>query len=602
MPLEEYKRKRRFDRTPEPEGKVESGSHQRFVVQKHRASHLHYDFRLEMEGVLKSWAVPKGPSLNPADKRLAMQVEDHPVSYFHFEGIIPEGNYGAGTVMVWDTGTWEPLGNPSELLRKGDLKFRLHGSKLNGEFVLARMRSRRPGSKGTEWLLIKKRDESADPAFDIDKLDYSALTDRSLKEIARDEGSAEWQSNRKAAPRKSAKWLEESLAKKAATAAPKQRTAKSANSNGKVSRPTRKSRSTDGSDLLAQIPGVHRAAMPSVIHPMLATLVEEPFDGEQWLYEVKWDGYRATCFLKTGRAKLVSRNQNDLTVEFPEIAHAAQKLSVETAVLDGEIVALDEAGRSSFSLMQQRTGMTHPGKARAAKDMSVPIVYYVFDLLYLNGYNLMRVPLEQRKELLSGIVPRGGGLLRYSDHHPGKGTALYAVARDKGLEGIVAKLRNGLYLQKRTREWLKIKITRRQECVIAGYTEPRGSREYFGSLILGLYNKDGKLVHVGQAGTGFTHKSQEAMWKRLQKSASEQNPFGKKIDTSGRPPHWLKPELVAEIKFSELTHQGESGEIKMRTPVFEGLRFDKKPRECVFEFPKPTHTEVKKAEQESRAS
>jgi bifunctional non-homologous end joining protein LigD len=252
--------------------------------------------------------------------------------------------------------------------------------------------------------------------------------------------------------------------------------------------------------------------------------------------------------------------------------------------------------------MQQRTGMTQPGKARAAKDMSVPIVYYVFDLLYLNGYNVMRVPLEQRKELLSGIVPRGGGLLRYSDHHPGEGTALYEVAREKGLEGIVAKLRNGLYLQKRTREWLKIKITRRQECVIGGYTEPRGSREYFGSLILGLYNKDGKLVHVGHAGTGFTHKSQEAMWKRLQKFTSDQNPFGKKIDTGGRPPHWLKPELVAEIKFSEWTHQGESGEIKMRTPVFEGLRLDKKPRECVFEFPKPTHIEVKKAEQESRAS
>jgi bifunctional non-homologous end joining protein LigD len=207
MALEQYNKRRRFNETPEPEGKVERGRQHRFVVQKHRASHLHYDFRLEMDGVLKSWAIPKGPSLNPGDKRLAMQVEDHPVSYFHFEGRIPEGNYGAGTVMVWDTGTWEPLGDEHEMLNKGDLKFRLKGKKLKGEFVLARMRSRRPGSKGTEWLLIKKKDEAVQPGFNIDKLDYSVLTDRSLNEIAGDEGSAEWQSNRKAAVRKGAEWL-----------------------------------------------------------------------------------------------------------------------------------------------------------------------------------------------------------------------------------------------------------------------------------------------------------------------------------------------------------------------------------------------------------
>lgn len=596
MPLEEYKRKRRFDQTPEPEGKVESRSRQRFVVQKHRASHLHYDFRLEMEGVLKSWAVPKGPSLNPGDKRLAMQVEDHPVSYFDFEGIIPEGNYGAGTVMVWDVGTWEPLGDGSEMLRKGDLKFRLHGSKLNGEFVLAKMRSRRPGSKGTEWLLIKKRDESANPGFNVDKLDYSAVTDRSLDEIARDEGSAEWQSNRRAASRKSAQWLQESLDKK--TAASKPRSTKKTTAPARTAR-ARKKTGSDGSESLSQLEGAHRSAMPAAIHPMLATLVDGPFDDQQWLYEVKWDGYRAVCYLKNGKARLVSRNQNDLTVEFPEIAREAEKLAVEIAIFDGEIVALDEKGRSSFSLMQQRTGMTHPGRARGAKDRSVPIVYYVFDLLYLNGYNLMRVPLERRKELLSGIVPRGAGLLRYSDHHPGEGTALFNVAREKGLEGIIAKLRAGPYLQKRSREWLKIKITRRQECVICGYTDPRGSREHFGSLILGLYNNNGKLVHVGQAGTGFTHASQAALWKRLQKVEVDQNPFGKKIDTGGRPAHWLKPELVAEIKFAEWTHPDESGEIKMRSPVFEGLRIDKKPRECVFELPRPAQPEVKKAERES---
>src|SRR5438270_4390814 len=233
MALEEYRRTRRFSDTPEPPPAVAPRGHHRFVIQKHHASHLHYDFRLEMEGVLKSWAVPKGPSLDPTNKRLAMQVEDHPVSYFHFEGIIPEGNYGAGTVMVWDTGNWAPLGNASELLEKGDLKFRLYGEKLNGEFVLARMRSRRTGSKGTEWLLIKKRDEAVEPGYDIDKFDYSVLTGRSLDQIAGDEGSAEWQSNRKAATRKGAEWLRDTLAKTKKTAAAKAKPVKKSSTAGR---------------------------------------------------------------------------------------------------------------------------------------------------------------------------------------------------------------------------------------------------------------------------------------------------------------------------------------------------------------------------------
>lgn len=337
--------------------------------------------------------------------------------------------------------------------------------------------------------------------------------------------------------------------------------------------------------------GAQHAPMPKTIHPMLATLVEAPFDDQQWLFEVKWDGYRAVTFLHHGRVSLLSRNQNELTGEFPEIAKELQAIGVAQAILDGEIVALDDEGRSSFSLMQQRTGMTKPGTGRGSKDRSVPIVYYVFDLLYLNGYNLMRVPLEQRKELLAKIVPRGAGLLRYSDHHVGGGLTLFEVAREKGLEGIIAKLRAGVYVQKRSREWLKIKVTRRQEAILCGYSEPRGSREYFGSLILGLYNKEGELVHVGNVGTGFTRSSQSALWKKLEKLETSENPFGKKIDTGGRPPHWLTIDLVAEIKFSEWTHEGESGEIKMRTPVFEGLRFDKKPEECVFELPKPARKE-----------
>ena len=330
---------------------------------------------------------------------------------------------------------------------------------------------------------------------------------------------------------------------------------------------------------------------------MLATLVEEPFDDPQWLYEVKWDGYRAVAFVSDGAARLVSRNQNELTEEFPEIAQAFASLQVENAVVDGEVVALDDEGRPSFSLMQQRTGMTHPG-AQRKRNTQLPIVYYAFDLLYLNGYNLMAAGLEQRKALLQQILPADKGFLRYSDHHLEQGTALYKVAGDKGLEGIVAKLRSGPYVQKRSREWLKIKITRRQECVIAGYTDPRGSRENFGSLVLGLYDERGKLVHVGNAGSGFTASTHAALWKKLEDLQTEKNPFGEKI-VSTRRPHWIKPELVAEIKFSEWTHEGERGGVKMRAPIYQGLRMDKKPHECVFEFPRHTQSEVRKAEEET---
>ncbi len=413
MALEEYKRKRRFAETPEPPPKVETKKGNRFVVQKHRASHLHYDFRLEMEGVLKSWAVPKGPSLDPADKRLAMMVEDHPVSYFHFEGIIPEGNYGAGTVMVWDTGTWEPLGDASAMLEKGDLKFRLHGEKLKGEFVLAHMKSRRPGSKGNEWLLIHKKDEFVKPGFNVDKLDWSVLTKRSLDEIAGDAGSAEWQSNRAAATNKKSSWLSDTLKKVAkksmADGRGSKARAKAATKRG-AARPSltdrrpasldrkpstmdrRPSASVKKNSNLASLKGADKAPFPHAIRPMLATLVDEPFNDRDWFYEVKWDGFRAVAYLDGKSMRLVSRNQNELTHDFPELRDLPKHVAAKQAVLDGEIVALDEQGRSSFSLMQQRG------------DRRVPIRYYVFDILYLDGYSLFRVDLEERKRLLREIV------------------------------------------------------------------------------------------------------------------------------------------------------------------------------------------------------
>lgn len=323
--------------------------------------------------------------------------------------------------------------------------------------------------------------------------------------------------------------------------------------------------------------------MPYSIRPMLATLIDKPFDSNEWLYEVKWDGYRAVAFLEGKSLRLVSRNQNDLSAAYPELQDIKSSLRAQTAILDGEIVALDEQGRSSFGLMQQRTGVGEGGRRIRRTRDDIPIAYYAFDLLYLDGYDLMQARLEERKQLLREIVSTNA-LLRYSDHYVGQGTALFDAAAQRGLEGIIAKHRTSCYEQKRSREWLKIKIVRRQECVIGGYTEPRGARDNFGSLVLGLYDDKGRLIPVGQAGSGFTEQTHADMWKRLGALETTRNPFFGKVE-SDRRVHYVKPELVAEIKFTEWTHAGHSGAVKMRAPVFEGLRLDKKPAECTFERP-----------------
>ena len=637
MALEEYQRKRRFAETPEPPPKVGKKNQHRFVVQKHHASHLHFDFRLEMDGELKSWAVPKGPSLDPADKRLAMMVEDHPVSYFDFEGIIPPGNYGAGTVQVWEVGTWEPLppqsaqkrrglgtpalGEPHQMLGKGDLKFKLNGKKLKGEFVLARMRSRRPGSKGTEWLLIKKRDQYAKEGFDANspKLDWSVLTKRSLEKIARDAGSAEWESNRKAAPSRGGKadWLKKSIAvaDKRRLTAEHAGTAKAKNSSTskatsvkkkesvvkKIPREARHEKNTNSSASSAfsgvkEFPGARKAEMPRVIRPMLATLVDGPFSSDEWLFEIKWDGYRSVAFIDKGKVRFVSRNQNEFTAEFPELQELASRVRAKQAVLDGEIAALDENGRPSFSLMQQRSGLTI-GPKRRGRDKSVPIVYYAFDLIYADGYDLTRVDLERRKYLLKSLLETSE-VIRYSDHIAGQGEELYGAARQQKLEGIVAKKRNGCYIQKRSREWLKMKVTMQQECVIGGYTDPRGSREHFGSIVLGLYDEKNRLIPVGQAGSGFTYQTHEALWRKLKPLEAAKSAFASKPEST-RKVHYLEPKLVAEIKFTEWTHEGQSGAVKMRAPVFLGLRDDKSPRECRFEMPLSAKSEATGVERKS---
>jgi bifunctional non-homologous end joining protein LigD len=620
--LDEYKRKRRFEETPEPPPKLEKKSQHRFVVQKHRATRLHYDFRLEMEGVLKSWAVPKGPSLDPADKRLAMQVEDHPVSYFDFEGTIPEGNYGAGTVMVWDVGTWEPLSpepvkgkfvpgtdaEASAMLKKGDFKIRLHGKKLNGDFALIHMRSRRPGTKGTEWLLIKKQDNAVVKGYDIDQYDESALTGRSIAEIGGDQGSKQWTSSRPTSRGAvKAPWLADAIAKfdkkqskttiatedtlrlrsgqapeRGVKKKEKKRKARPA-SNPKSAVLTEAEESPSApsaSSVVKGLEGAVKRPMPTVVHPMLATSVEEPFDDPDWLFEIKWDGYRAVAFIAKGKVRLVSRNQNDLTAQYPELHNLAASIKAERVILDGEIAALDEEGRSSFSLMQQRTGIRE-GNRRTTARRDIPVLYYVFDLLYLDGYDLHRVPLEQRKNALAHITDTTGQV-RYSDHFT-QGKGLFDVARQKGLEGILAKRRDSYYEERRSQAWLKIKMTQTLDCVIGGYTDPEGSREHFGSIVLGLYDKNKEeLIHVGQAGSGFDQAMLKKIWQELDKRETNLSPFPHGVEAL-RKVHWVKPELVAEIKFSEWTHVTAEGGAKLRAPVFLGLRKDKDPEDCILE-------------------
>ncbi|MGC1450132.1 MAG: non-homologous end-joining DNA ligase [Candidatus Sulfotelmatobacter sp.] len=602
MALEEYKRKRRFEETPEPPPKVATKAGNRFVVQKHDATRLHYDFRLEMEGVLKSWAVPRGPSLDPADKRLAMQVEDHPVSYFDFEGNIPENNYGAGTVIVWDVGTWQPLspvavkgkylpGTEAEaaaMLAKGDLKFRLDGKRLQGDFALVKMRGRRPGSKGNEWLMIKKHDDHVVEGFDIEAMDQSVLSGRTLEQVAGDAGSAEWKSRPAGRGRLKAAWLADAVAKldqktrkeKLTTENTEEHRGKA--KSGRLNKVEElKSSGPSVASVVPTSPGPAKRPMPATIHPMLAESVEKPFDGAEWLFEIKWDGYRAVAFIAEGKVRLVSRNQNDLTPRYPELKNMARFIKAKTAILDGEVVALDEEGKASFSLMQQRTGF-RPGGRRAAGNAGVPVLYYAFDLLYLDGYDWRRVPLAERKRKLGSLVVTGDAL-RYSDHYEEHGKALFEMARNKGLEGIVAKKRASFYQERRSREWLKIKIRRRIECVIGGYTEPEGSRAHLGSIVLGLYNKKGQLIHVGQAGSGFDQKSLDEVSRVLKKLETKKNPFFGEVEAL-RKVSWVKPELVAEIEFAEWTAGTSEGSgPKLRAPVFLGLRDDKDPKECLFD-------------------
>lgn len=523
--LAEYRRKRDFQKTAEPSGSAEGAGDREFVVQKHAATRLHYDLRLELDGVLKSWAVPKGPSMNPADKRLAVQVEDHPLDYRTFEGSIPKGEYGGGEVIVWDNGTYAPEGalSTKDQLARGELKFRLEGEKLRGSFVLVRTR-RNQGKP--EWLLIKHRDAFADPEWNAEAHPESVMTGRTLEDIANGVPARKLRGKRPA-------WRE-------------------------------------------TIPGAAKAPIPEKVSVTLAKLGEHPFSDPDWLFEIKWDGVRTVAYVRDGKTKLESRSGRDVTLEYPEFADLTKHLGATEAILDGEIVSLDEAGRSSFQKLQNRLGVQKPSTKLM---QSVPVAYYFFDLLYWNGMDLRKAPLLKRKELLQQIL-RVDERIRYSAHEIERGEALYEAARENGLEGILAKQINSSYSGGRTAAWIKLKIAKELDAVVAGWTAPRGSRKYFGALVLGLY--EGKdLRFIGSVGTGFDEPLQERIFEKLERLKTTRAPFQTTPDLKEKAT-WVQPELVARVKYGNWTE-----ETHLRVPVFLGLRDDRKAEDCTFASEKP---------------
>ena len=503
MSLDEYAAKRRFEKTPEPPPsarKTKPAAKPYFCVQRHDATRLHYDFRLEIDGVLKSWAVPKGPSLDPAVKVFAAHVEDHPVEYGDFEGNIPAGNYGGGSVMLWDRGTFDLVGDtPGEAqLARGDLKFRLHGEKLNGEFAIIHMKPRAKG-KGNEWLLIKKRDEFAAPGWDVESLAYSVLSGRTQEEIARNLPARK--TKRKTAGAADRVWATSPPAKRARAAAQPAKAAKTA--------PAKKKVKYD----LSSLKGAQLAEMPASIEPMKATIGDRVPRGDGWLFEVKWDGVRAVAFIDNEEVRLQARSGLRCERQYPELAVMPHHIAASQAVIDGEIAVLDAKGVSQFHLIQPRIANTDPNTI-AHLVRSTPVIYFAFDLLYLDGYDLRNVALEKRRELLQQVLTPGPAI-RISDAFPDAGEALLEAARENGLEGIVAKHANSGYESRRSREWIKIKIVSEQEFVIGGFTEPQGDREHFGALVLGVH-KDGKLRWVGNVGTGFDQKLLATIFARLE--------------------------------------------------------------------------------------
>jgi bifunctional non-homologous end joining protein LigD len=526
--LARYRAKRDFKKTNEPSGRQKRSSGNSYLIQKHAARRLHYDFRLEMDGVLKSWAVTRGPSLNPEDKRLAVHVEDHPLEYGKFEGTIPKGQYGGGTVMLWDQGDWEPLGDAARGYKKGHLDFELHGKRLKGRWHLVRMHGRRRGDEKREnWLLIKGKDRYADEHGDkaIERFQKSVVSNRSMEAIA---GAKKvWRSKK------------EKLAKE-----PEKKT---------------------------KIRNRHRQSPPDFIPPQLATLVSDPPKGEGWVHEIKFDGYRLLARLEKGKVRLVTRANNDWTGKFKGICAALSKLDVDNALIDGEAVHLDASNTMSFHGLQQAL----------SEGEQKNIHYYAFDLLFLNGEDLRARPLLERKEVLKKILKKTPTHLHYSEHFAEPGTKVLSHACDIALEGIVSKRADAAYHSGRDELWLKSKCTKEQELVIGGFTGQPKHPGALGALLMG-YCRGDDFIYAGKVGTGFSQAEGRSLLKKLSRIKQKTSPFKAVPAAAKRGARFVRPEMVAHINFTEWTADGA-----MRHPSFQGLREDKPARQIVREKEKP---------------
>lgn len=557
--LETYQRKRDFTRTAEPsgaagaaEGKVNSTKGGKFVIHKHAASRLHYDLRLEQDGVLTSWAVPKGPSLVPGEKRLAVKVEDHPLEYGDFEGTIPAGEYGGGTVMLWDRGRWVPFepeghkkndGHKKKKKSEERIDFMLLGEKLQGLWTLVRT-SGRDSKKDNHWMLIKRHDDVGDAS---ELTDLSVATGRTMEEIANG---------------------------KIAVAEKK-----------KIGKSPKKKASQQNAEFkpdLAALSGAAKKTLPQKLTATLASAVKTAPEGDDWLHEIKFDGYRILARLHKGDVQLISRNGNDWSRKFPEIRQRLEKFAVQDAILDGEIIALAEDGTSSFRNLQE---------ALSSRDTR-GLVYQLFDLPHLNGYNLAAVPLQQRKEILQQLVNAANSdaaspLIRYTDHIRGHGPEFFGQACRLGLEGIISKKLDSLYRTGRGTIWLKTKCANHEEFLICGYTRPNGGRKGFGALLLGAWCGD-ELVYTGRVGTGFSQNLLLSLYERLREMASDECPFAS-LPENEAGVRWVTPKLIAEVEFTEWTRDGV-----LRHSSFRGLREDKEPAEIQLPEAAPQHAQVKK--------
>ena len=545
--LKLYKAKRNFDITSEPlEGGTPGLEALTFVIQKHWATRLHYDFRLELDGTMKSWAVPKGPSYDTHDKRMAVHVEDHPISYSDFEGTIPPKQYGAGKVIIWDKGTWTPIGDPHEGYRKGNLKFEIHGHKMHGRWVLVRMKGR--GEKQEGWLLIKENDEYARPSEEFSVVDEmpDSVKDLPMPKPARGKvaalkAEAEGESPRRPARKSAAKSAAKPAAKPAAKAT------------------KRTKRTAPG------LPeGAKPAKLPEEFSPELATLVDAPpLDPAEWVFEVKFDGYRMLARVEGGEVRLITRNANDWTGKLQPLKQELERMGLPDGWYDGEIVVHDENGKPNFGLLQ----LAFDGVRTA------DIQYFLFDIPYCGGYDLRDVPLVERRAALEAILNKTkSDRVRFSGEFGDNPEELVVAACRIGLEGVIGKRRDSRYVSRRSPEWIKLKCGLRQEFVIGGFTDPKGSRKGVGSLLLGYYDREGKLRYAGNVGSGFNHASLMDISERLEALRTDESPFPPRA-VPGRQHHWVKPTLVAEVSFSEWTNTGS-----VRHPVFQGLRSDKPAR------------------------